>query len=302
MGAAACSQTHGSTAETAHPSHAQHGVVTTHTPSVWRAPTPDTHQPERVAALHDLDPVWVRRTELANLYDGARLLVLARVEGGLPAGPPSPRTHANTHPVIITLGNRAGSQGVDADHDGVSDAAERAIHTDPANADTDGDTIPDGFELFGLQTLPWVADSDADGVADNVELDLDAPATYGDDDGDGLSNSQETARLGSDPHAIDSDGDGFGDDVEFFVATHVNDRGHPDADADGDGELDAYESANGLDPHNPASMDVDTHGDHIPDWLHPDAAATARVRGRSAAVPAAPCTPPQDNHWGKSEG
>src|SRR5438270_974409 len=41
----------------------------------------------------------------------------------------------------------------DSDHDGLPDAVERRLGTDPHNADTDGDGIPDGQEdLDGLNT------------------------------------------------------------------------------------------------------------------------------------------------------
>lgn len=47
-------------------------------------------------------------------------------------------------PRVVTLSQR---DAPDADTDGLSDAAERVIGTDPAAWDTDGDAIPDGAEL-----------------------------------------------------------------------------------------------------------------------------------------------------------
>ena len=35
---------------------------------------------------------------------------------------------------------------VDSDRDGLTDAEEALLGTDPGNSDTDGDTLPDGYE------------------------------------------------------------------------------------------------------------------------------------------------------------
>lgn len=238
-------------------------------------------EPERLAALRDLPQAWVTRTLMARLYDGSRVYVRNR-----DAGATGPSTRANTHPVLVVLGNRSGSRGPDADRDGISDEAERAIGTDPARFDTDGDGVPDAFELFGSLTNPRAADSDGDGMGDGAELDLDDPRVYADDDGDGFPNGQERAGFGTDPASRDSDGDGVDDRHEFFFGTAMNDRADPDTDADGDGEPDDFESANGTDPHARASKDPDADGDDVPDWLDDTSVGMARVRGRAAAVPA----------------
>jgi alpha-tubulin suppressor-like RCC1 family protein len=67
----------------------------------------------------------------------------------------------------------------DSDHDGLTTAQEQAAGTDPNNPDTDGDGLPDGWEVtHGLN--PLVDDSQAD------------------PDGDGFTNAQEYAN-GTDP-------------------------------------------------------------------------------------------------------
>ncbi len=235
-------------------------------------------------ALADLDPVWVDRTRKAGMYEGKKAIVRVRT-----AGATGPATPENAKFLTVTLGDRAGSQGVDTDRDGLSDEAETAIGTNPAVADTDGDTIPDGFEVFGCGTRAEHADSDGDGMPDNVELNLDDAAIYSDTDGDGFYDGQERASFGSKVDAIDSDGDGFGDDYEYYFATPVNDAAHPTQDADGDGQPDDFETANGADPQNADSSLSDSDGDALPDFAdEDDSTAHARVEGRTGrqAVPA----------------
>lgn len=78
----------------------------------------------------------------------------------------------------------------DADGDGLSDAEERELGTDPRVADSDDDGLSDGEEVeFGSN--PLLADTDGDRLGDWHERDL-----------------------GTDPNAFDSDGDGYADGDE----------------------------------------------------------------------------------------
>ena len=58
----------------------------------------------------------------------------------------------------------------DADHDGLSNAMELALGTNPMNADTDGDGVSDGDEVNIYLTNPLLADTDGDGVPDGAEI------------------------------------------------------------------------------------------------------------------------------------
>ena len=57
----------------------------------------------------------------------------------------------------------------DSDGDGLSDAKEAELGTDPNNADSDGDGINDGDEV-ALGTDPNNTDTDGDGVPDGEEV------------------------------------------------------------------------------------------------------------------------------------
>lgn len=59
--------------------------------------------------------------------------------------------------------------GVDSDGDGISDAEEAEIGTDPSLEDTDGDGLTDGEEL-AMGSDPLSTDSDGDGYLDGWEV------------------------------------------------------------------------------------------------------------------------------------
>lgn len=88
-----------------------------------------------------------------------------------------------------------------------------AAGTDPTNFDTDGDRIPDGWELLhGLNPLVASAALDSDN--------------------DGLSDLDEYL-AGTDPNNPDTDGDGFTDGIEYA-------NGANPSDASDAGQIDAF--------------------------------------------------------------
>jgi len=146
---------------------------------------------------------------------------------------------------------------VDTDGDGLSDADEKVIGTDPSMVDTDGDGLSDGAET------PDVAnpvDTDGDGIIDPLDIannDICIPNPSDmtcDPDGDGLTNGTE-ATLKTDPYLADSDGDGLDDGVELILQADPLLM-----DTDGDGLSDGAEVGNVANP-------TDTDGDGVIDLL-----------------------------------
>ncbi len=148
-------------------------------------------------------------------------------------------------------------RGGDSDGDGLDDALEAELGTDPYDPDTDGDGLWDGLEL-GLvgdsdplsTTDPLNPDSDGDGLDDGVE----------DADGDGAVGRDEV-----DPTNPDTDGDGIEDGVEDadrdgWMGSVDGETDPRDGDTDGDNVDDGLELELGLDP-----LEQDSDGDTIRD-------------------------------------
>jgi hypothetical protein len=164
------------------------------------------------------------------------------------------------------------SGGVDADVDGLTDAAELVIGTNPNDPDTDHDLILDGLEVNVTHTDPKdddvdndgildgkedtnfdgvtqpretdinVADSDVDGILDGTEIGLAAPQGLNSDPAVFIADADPSTT--SDPRDIDTDDDGLLDGVE-----DVNKNGSAEstetlvanADTDNDGLQDGTE-------------------------------------------------------------
>lgn len=189
----------------------------------------------------------------------------------------------------------------DDDGDGLSNGEEEAIGTDPLDADTDDDGVPDGAEANPSDDTDGDGlinakdpDSDNDGLKDGTELgyDCDDPATDTTKnlcvpDGDG----GQTVTSPIDP---DTDGGGVSDGNEDQNLDGVKDPGETDptvghgdddgtlVDSDGDGLSDGTEETLGSDPNDADSDDDgvkdgdepnfadDTDNDGIPNVLDPD--------------------------------
>lgn len=136
---------------------------------------------------------------------------------------------------------------VDTDGDGLTDAEENNLGTDPAKADTDDDGLSDGDEVNKYKTDPLVADTDGDGLSDGDEvLSHDTDPLKADTDGDGLNDGDEINEYRTDPKNKDTDGDGLNDYEE--VMTHNTDP--TKADTDGDGFSDGQEIEMNTDPND----------------------------------------------------
>ncbi len=141
--------------------------------------------------------------------------------------------------------------------------------------DTDGDDLPDAWEIehFGDLAQNDVGDPDGDGANNAAEFDAGSNPNETDTDGDGLDDGEEI-ELGSLPGLADTDGDGLNDGEEVNRAEGATDPLRPDtdgdnltdgqevnesntnpllADSDGDDFTDDRELIIGSDPNDPES-------------------------------------------------
>ncbi|WP_438017691.1 DUF3344 domain-containing protein [Sorangium sp. So ce315] len=204
-------------------------------------------------------------------------------DGGVPDG-----TEDANHNGAIDEGETDPNNGDDdvaaddRDGDGLPDAVEEMIGTDPDDADSDDDGVLDGQEVNpgedtdgdGLINALDV-DSDNDGLFDGTELGLgcDHPATNAEaghcrPDADGGATK-------TDPLKADTDDGGVTDGNEDTNLNGAIDEGEtdpndgdddvPPVDTDGDGLSDALEDTIGTDPN-----DADSDDDGVPDGLEPN--------------------------------
>jgi len=108
---------------------------------------------------------------------------------------------------FVSHPNRWQLPGKDSDDDGLTDAEEQVVGTNCGKVDTDGDLLPDKWEL----------DNGLDPTTDNRSApDQNGNQTYPDSDGDGLDELDEY-RNQTNPNLTDSDTDGVSDFNEVNV-------------------------------------------------------------------------------------
>ena len=85
--------------------------------------------------------------------------------------------------------------------------------SNPNEADTDGDTLPDGQEVNELGSDPRLTDTDGDTIADNTEVTNGTSPILEDTDSDTLNDGDEIT-ASTDPNDPDTDDDTYPDGVE----------------------------------------------------------------------------------------
>lgn len=124
------------------------------------------------------------------------------------------------------------------------------IAMDPGPIDSDGDLLPDWWEIayFGDLAQTGAGDPDSDQLDNAVELVASTNPTLADTDMDGLTDKEELDNVPStNPVVADTDGDVLldGEEVNGMPATDPT-----LADTDGDLFLDSFELADGSDPND----------------------------------------------------
>ena len=152
---------------------------------------------------------------------------------GAPRPKPLPESaYGGTEPPVAdaAAGQVGPVTGGDSDADGLTDAFERRIGTNPRLVDSDADGFTDAYEAkagsafdidpgttIGVPSS-GVIDADRDGLTDAFEKLSGSTPTVADTDGDRLSDAVEAA-LGTNPRLADTDQDGVLDGAEIDLGS-----------------------------------------------------------------------------------
>lgn len=162
----------------------------------------------------------------------------------------------------VTVSVTSTGTGTDTDADGLSDAQEASLGTNPAVADSDLDGVPDKLEVGVDVTKP--IDTDGDGKIDALDTD---------DDGDGIPTKGEDRNADGDKNPATNPTDTDSDSKPNYL----------DTDDDGDGKLTKDEDDNTDGDGNPATNPRDTDGDGIPDPLDSTDSVTTNTAPKAVA-------------------
>lgn len=157
----------------------------------------------------------------------------------------------------------------DFDADLFLNRAEVYASTDPFNADSDSDGIPDGWEVSNsldpLNDLDALSDFDSDDLLNIAEYSNDTDPNDPDSDDDNLSDGSEVNIYLTNPLDSDSDDDTITDDeevvlgVDNYITDPLND------DTDSDGLTDGEEVTIGSDGYFTDPTDADSDNDELID-------------------------------------
>lgn len=151
---------------------------------VYRAATPF----EAVTAAEEITSTTAATVSDATVPNTGAFYRVVAVSGGVASAPSN-----------LAFGKPAGA--ADTDGDGLPDAVEEELGTDPAKADTDGDGLNDLDEVLGggdPLTADAALDNDGDGLTTAEEIEAGTNIGNADTDGDGVNDGMEIAQ-GTDP-------------------------------------------------------------------------------------------------------